>query len=143
MDLLADSPEFKLRDSSWPIYARSPQMPPHFVGPMAKIENSSVTEGCEVYGNVKHSVLFAGVVIEEGAVVEDSVIMPNTTIRRGAIVKKSMIAENCVIGPGALVGADGDGVALIGNDTNLPAGYIVKAGDQVDNDIIKEREASK
>ena len=143
MDLLAESPEFKLRDSSWPIYARSPQMPPHFVGPMASIENSSVTEGCEVYGSVKHSVLFAGVVIEEGAVVEDSVIMPNTTIKRGAIVKKSMIAENCIIGPGAFVGADGDGVALIGNDTNLPAGYIVKAGDQVDNDIIKEREASK
>lgn len=146
MDLLSESPQFKLRDSSWPIYARSPQMPPHFVGPMAHIENSSVTEGCEVYGNVKHSVLFAGVVIEEGAVVEDSVIMPNTTIKRGAVVKRSMIAENCVIGSGALVGAaeNGDaGIALIGNDTDLPAGYVVKAGDQVDNDIIRERAASK
>lgn len=146
MDLLAESPQFKLRDSSWPIYARSPQKPPHFVGPMAVIENSSITEGCEIYGTVKHSVIFAGVTIEEGAVVEDSVIMPNTTIKRGAIVKRSMIAENCVIGTNALVGAsdDGDeGIALIGNYTNLPEGYVVKAGDQVDNDIIKEREAGK
>ena len=146
MDLLAESPQFKLRDGSWPIYARSPQKPPHFVGPMAVIENSSITEGCEIYGTVKHSVIFAGVTIEEGAVVEDSVIMPNTTIKRGAIVKRSMIAENCVIGSNALVGAsdDGDeGIALIGNYTNLPEGYVVKAGDQVDNDIIKEREAGK
>ena len=144
MDLLSNPPLFNLRDSRWPIYSRSPVMPPHFVGPMAKLETSSVTEGCEVYGTVKHSVLFAGVVVEEGAVVEDSVIMPNTTVRRGAVVKRSMIAENCDIGPGALVGAsdveNGD-IALVGKDTNLPAGYVVKAGEQIDNDIITEREA--
>ena len=141
MDLLSNPPKFNLRDSRWPIYSRSPVMPPHFVGPMAKLEESSVTEGCEVYGAVKHSVLFAGVVVEEGAVVEDSVIMPNTTVRRGAIVKRAMIAKNCDIGPGAIVGAVEGDIALIGKDTNLPAGYTVAAGDQIDNDIIKEREA--
>ena len=143
MDLLSNPPKFNLRDSRWPIYSRSPVMPPHFVGPMAKLEESSVTEGCEVYGAVKHSVLFAGVVVEEGAVVEDSVIMPNTTVRRGAIVKRAMIAENCDIGPGAIVGAVEGDIALIGKDTNLPAGYTVAAGDQIDNDIIKERRRSK
>ena len=141
MDLLSNPPKFNLRDSRWPIYSRSPVMPPHFVGPMAKLEESSVTEGCEVYGTVKHSVLFAGVVVEEGAVVEDSVIMPNTTVRRGAIVKRAMIAENCDIGPGAIVGAVEGDISLVGKDTNLPAGYTVAAGDQIDNDIIKEREA--
>ena len=141
MDLLSNPPLFNLRDSRWPIYSRSPVMPPHFVGPMATLETSSVTEGCEVYGSVKHSVLFAGVVVEEGAVVEDSVIMPNTTVRRGAIVKRAMIAENCDIGPGAAVGANEGDIALIGKDTLLPAGYIVNAGEQIDNDVIKEREA--
>ena len=33
-----------------------------------------VTEGCEVYGSVEHSVLFAGVVVEKGANIVDSVI---------------------------------------------------------------------
>jgi len=141
MDLLSNPPLFNLRDSRWPIYSRSPVMPPHFVGPMATLETSSVTEGCEVYGSVKHSVLFAGVVVEEGAVVEDSVIMPNTTVRRGAIVKRAMIAENCDIGPGAAVGAAEGDIALIGKDTVLPAGYVVNAGEQIDNDVIKEREA--
>ena len=145
MDLLSNPPLFNLRDSRWPIYSRSPVMPPHFVGPMAVLENSSVTEGCEVYGTVKHSVLFAGVVVEDGAVVEDSVIMPNTTVRRGAIVKRAIVAENCEIGPGALVGAAEDdqqaAIALVGKDTHLPGGYIVNAGEQIDNDIIAEREA--
>ena len=141
MDLLSNPPQFNLRDSRWPIYSRSPVMPPHFVGPMATLETSSVTEGCEVYGSVKHSVLFAGVVVEEGAVVEDSVIMPNTTVRRGAVVKRAMIAENCDIGPGAVVGAAEGDIALVGKDTVLPAGYAVNAGEQIDNDVIKEREA--
>ena len=141
MDLLSNPPLFNLRDSRWPIYSRSPVMPPHFVGPMATLETSSVTEGCEVYGTVKHSVLFAGVVVEEGAVVEDSVIMPNTTVRRGAVVKRSMIAENCDIGPGSVVGAEEGDIALVGKDTVMPAGYVVNAGEQIDNDIIAEREA--
>ena len=145
MDLLSDPPQFNLRDSRWPIYSRSPVMPPHFVGPMGTLETSSVTEGCEIYGTVKHSVLFAGVVVEEGAIVEDSVIMPNTIVRRGAIVKKAMIAENCDIGAGALVGsgeAAKSDIALVGNNTILPAGYEVKPGEQIDNDIIAEREVS-
>jgi len=145
MDLLSDPPQFNLRDSRWPIYSRSPVMPPHFVGPMGNLETSSVTEGCEIYGTVKHSVLFAGVVVEEGAIVEDSVIMPNTIVRRGAIVKKAMIAENCDIGAGALVGsgeAAKSDIALVGNNTILPAGYEVKPGEQIDNDIIAEREVS-
>ena len=146
MDLLSYPPQFNLRDSRWPIYSRSPVMPPHFVGPMATLETSSVTEGCEVYGTVRHSVLFAGVVVEEGAIVEDSVIMPNTTVRRGAVVRRAMIAENCDIGPGAVVGsADGEqgDISLVGKDTELPAGYLVKPGEQIDNDIISEREANR
>ena len=142
MDLLSYPPKFNLRDSRWPIYARSPVMPPHFVGSNGVLETSSVTEGCEVYGTVKHSVLFAGVIIEEGAVIEDSVIMPNTVVRSGAIVKRAMIAENCDVGAGAVVGqsdvAEGE-IALVGQDTKLPEGYVVRAGEQIDMDVINQR----
>ena len=80
MDLLQDNPEFDLTDPRWKIYSRTPVMPPQFLGDKAVVENSMLTEGCEVYGTVKHSVLFAGVRVDEGAVVEDSVIMPGTSI---------------------------------------------------------------
>ena len=138
MDLLQDNPEFDLTDPRWKIYSRTPVMPPQFLGDKAVVENSMLTEGCEVYGTVKHSVLFAGVRVDEGAVVEDSVIMPGTHIHSGAVVKRTIIAEDCVISKDAKVGEDEGDIALIGQATTLPEGYVVKAGAQVDMDALRE-----
>ena len=141
MDLLKENPEFDITDTRWSIYARTPVMPPHYISEGAKVERSMIAEGCDVYGSVSGSVLFAGVEIEEGAVVEDSVIMPGTTIKAGAVVRRAMIAENCVITKGCVVGeAEGD-IALVGQDTTLPENYIVHAGEQIDGSIIAGKEA--
>ena len=141
MDLLKEHPEFDLNDPRWKIYARSPIMPPHFIGGSAVVERSLVAEGCEVHGNVKGSVLFAGVTIDSNAIVEDSVIMPGTHVESGAVIRRAIVSENCVITMGCKVGeAEGD-IALIGQDTTLPANYVVKAGEQVDTDEIVRREA--
>ena len=132
MDLLEEVPEFDLTDPRWKIYSRTPVMPPQFLGKNAVVENSMLTEGCEVY-----SVLFAGVRVDEGAVVENSVVMPGTHIQAGAVVDRTIIAEDCVISKNAKVGeAEGD-IALIGQATVLPEGYVVKAGAQVDMDAIR------
>ena len=140
MDLLQENPEFDLTDPRWKIYSRSPVMPPQYLGKNAVVQNSMLTEGCQVFGTVKHSVLFAGVVVEEGAVVEDSVLMPGTTVKTGAVVKRTIVAEDCVISANAKVGEDEGDIALIGQATTLPEGYVVKAGTQVDTDAIR-REA--
>lgn len=141
MDLLKIPPEFNLNDRRWPIYARSPILPPHFIGSGAAVEDSMIAEGCEVNGSVKNSVLFYGVEIEEGASVEDSVIMPYAHIAAGAVVRRAIVAENCVVNSGCSVGeADGD-IALVGQDTQLPAGFVVRAGEQVDAREIAKREA--
>ena len=66
-------------------------MPPHCVGGNATIKRSSITEGCNIYGTVIHSVIFAGVDIEEGAEVVDSVVMPGAVIRSGAKVHRAII----------------------------------------------------
>ena len=141
MDLLKIPPEFNLNDSRWPVYARSPVLPPHFIGDDAEVEGSMIAEGCEVDGTVKNSVLFYGVEIARGAVVEDSVIMPNARVEAGAVVRRAIVAENCVVGENCAVGAaDGD-IALVGQDTILPAGFSVGAGEQVDAQEVAKREA--
>ena len=141
MDLLKIPPEFDLNDSRWPVYARSPVLPPHFIGDDAEVEGSMIAEGCEVDGTVKNSVLFYGVEIAKGAVVEDSVIMPNARVEAGAVVRRAIVAENCVVGENCAVGAaDGD-IALVGQDTILPAGFSVGAGEQVDAQEVAKREA--
>ena len=141
MDLLKVPPEFDLNDPRWKIYARSPVMQPHFIGENATVDQSMIAEGCEVQGVVRSSVLFVGVHIAPGAVVEDSVIMPNTRIEAGAVVRRSIVSENCVISSGCVVGEEEGDIALIGQATVLPENYVVRAGDQVDTDVIAQREA--
>ena len=142
MDLLKNPPEFDLTDPRWKIYARSPVMPPHFIGGSAVVEQSLIAEGCEVHGTVKGSVLFAGVNIESNAIVEDSVIMPGTRVESGAVIRRAIVSENCIISTDCVVGEVEGDIALVGQDTTLPEGYIVKAGEQVDMDVIAEREGA-
>ncbi len=142
MDLLKDPPEFDLTDPRWKIYSRTPVMPPHYIAAGAEVTNSMITEGCDIRGKVSDSVLFAGVKVGEGALVEDSVIMPGTVIEPGAVVRRCIVAENCVISKNCQVGeVDGD-IALIGQGTTLPEGYVVKAGTQADTDSIKGKEGA-
>lgn len=132
MDLLGESPKFNLYDKEWRIYSRSPIMPPHYVGTNAVVEDSLITEGCQVNGEIRHSVLFAGVIVESGAVVEDSIIMPHSVIKKGAVVKKAIVGENVTIGEDAQVGcekreSDGDYDTKLTGDITLIANSMIVA----------------
>ena len=82
---------------------RSPIMPPHYVGTNAVVEDSLITEGCQVNGEIRHSVLFAGVIVEPGAVVTDSILMQGTVIKSGAVVDHAIIDRNNVIPAGTVL----------------------------------------
>ena len=107
-----------LFDENWKIYSRNSGMTGHRISGDALVENSMITDGCRINGQVRHSILFSGVKVEAGAQVEDAVVMGGTTIKAGAMVKHCIVAENVVIGENAVVGAmpsDGEkGVATIG-----------------------------
>lgn len=135
MDLLENPMPIDLHDKKWRIFARNPGMAPHYIAKGATVTDSLITEGCEVFGNVEHSILFAGVVIEEGAKVTDSVIMPGSVVKRGAVVKRAIVAENAVVGAGAFVGEEKGNIAVVGQNITLPAGVTVTAGQQVDETV--------
>jgi len=136
MDLLETPMPIDMHDKRWRIFAKNPGMAPHYIAKGATVHDSLITEGCEVYGNVNHSILFAGVIIEEGAKVESSVIMPGSIIRRGAVVQRAIVAENAEVGPGAIVGEETGNIAVIGTGISLPAGVHIPAGQQVDEEYI-------
>ena len=104
MDLLGEKPLLDLNDDSWRIYARHSAETPQYIGSDATIENSSITEGCSIYGTVVNSVLGSDVVVEKGAVVRDSVIMDGVRVCAGATVDYSIVDEKSVILEGAAVG---------------------------------------
>ncbi|MBS7397342.1 MAG: glucose-1-phosphate adenylyltransferase, partial [Ruminiclostridium sp.] len=127
MDLLDPNVPLDLHDSRWKIYSRNPVMPPHYASAESVIQNSLISDGCNIEGLIDFSVLFAGVTIEPGAVVRDSIIMPNTVIKKGAVVEYAIIGEDCVIGENAKIGArpesiedkDTWGVAVIGHGVTV------------------------
>ena len=143
LDLLNPKVDLDLNDDGWKIYSRSPVAPPHYVGANAKVENSMVTEGCEIEGNIDFSVLFANVTVEEGAEVKYSIVMPGTVIKKGAVVQYSIVAENAVIEEGAVVGESPEnmaniedwGVAVIGNGVTIGKGAKIAPDTMTDSDV--------
>ena len=133
LDLLRPSVDLDLSDNEWRIYSKSPASPPHFVSSTAKVENSMMSEGCCIDGDIDYSVLFADVVVEEGAKVHSSIIMPGTVIKKGAVVQYAIVAENAVIESDAVVGEEPEnvanrddwGVAVVGAGVTVGAGAKV------------------
>lgn len=136
MDLLDPNVTLDLKD----IYSRNPLMPPHFVSSDAVIQNSLVADGCNVYGNLEFSILFAGVTIGKGATINSSIIMPGAVIEEGATVQFAIIAENTVVRKNAVVGArpedvenkDDWGIAVVGENAVIDEGAVVKPKEMID-----------
>ncbi|NLX91886.1 MAG: glucose-1-phosphate adenylyltransferase [Firmicutes bacterium] len=103
MDLLSSKNGLDLFDRNWRIYTVNPNQPPHYVAHAAKIENSLINEGCEIYGEVVNSVLFTGVTVGEGSVIKDSVVMANVKIGRNTRIERAIIDENASIGDECLI----------------------------------------
>lgn len=130
LDIINPNVDLDLSDKSWRIYSRNPMAPPHYIGKDAIVENSSVSEGCEIDGLVDYSVVSPNVTIEKDAEVKYSVIMPGATIKSRAKVYYSIIAEDAVIESGAQVGAIPEdlenpedwGVAVIGSGATITSG---------------------
>lgn len=98
MDLIRALPEFNLYEDFWKIYTNSDHQPPQYTAPEAKVKESLVSDGCEIYGEVYRSILGPGVIVKKGAVVLDSIIMEGTVIGEGAIVDRCIVDEKSVIG---------------------------------------------
>ena len=145
LDLLNPKVELDLSDPAWRIYSRTPALPPQYIGAHACVENSLITEGCNVFGTVDFSVLFANVTVEEGAEVRDSLLMPGVKICSGASVQYSIIAENTVVKAGAKIGERPEnmenlndwGVAVVGADLTVEENAVVAPKSMVKNHLDK------
>ena len=134
MDLLGETPTLDVTDTSWRIYARHQADEPQMVGNTAVIDNASITEGCEIHGTVKNSVLGSGVKVMYGAYVKDSVIMGNTVIGEGATVNYAILDEGVDVGAGAKIGAPRDtaqDITVIGMGVKVPSGAIIPDGQMI------------
>ncbi len=147
LDLLNPKVDLDLSDDSWKIYSKSPAAPPHFIAAGANVENSMISEGCCIGGDVDYSVLFSGVTVEPGAKVRYAIVMPGTVIKAGAVVEYAIVAENTVIEEGAHVGnspeelkdhLDDWGIAVVGEKITVGKNAVVAAKQMIDTDVKEE-----
>jgi len=133
MELIDIIPEFNLYEEFWKIYTNSSALPPQYISEQAVVERSIISNGSEIYGEVRNSVIGAGVVIGKGTVVRDSIIMQDTVIGENGVIDKSIIAENVRIGDHVTLGIGSDvpnkekpavysfGLVTIGENSVIPS----------------------
>jgi glucose-1-phosphate adenylyltransferase len=136
MDLISVDPVFNLYNHRWPILTSHEAMPPaKFVfedpGRIGHAIDSMVSAGVVVSGGeVRRSVLSAGVHIHSYADVGGSVLMQNVDVGRHAVVRNAIVDKNVRIPPGARIGVDPDadrerfevtdrGIVVIGKDDRV------------------------
>ena len=126
-EFLDAEPPLDLDDPRWPVHTRGGRHSAARVLDDGKIENSLLSGGTRISGNVRGSVLSPGVVIEPGATVLDSVLLPGVRVRAGATVTRAVLDDNVDIGKGASVGGDGD-ITLVGRQARIADGTELAAG---------------
>lgn len=137
MELVDLIPEFNLYEEYWKIYTKSDIIEPQYLSADSVVEKSIIGEGSEIYGEVYHSVIGAGVTIGKGTVIRDSIVMKGTYIGENVTVDKSIIAENCQIGDGAVLGVGEEkpnklnasiysfGLVTVGEKSVIPEGVTI------------------
>lgn len=134
MELLSDKPSLDLFEPHFKVFSNADLLSPQYIGPKAKLTNSLISNACSILGEVHGSILAPDVHVGEGAIVEDSILLPNARIEAGARLHRAIVGERAIIGAGCILGAvhDGevleDGITVIENGYELPAGQVVKAG---------------
>ncbi|RBY94058.1 glucose-1-phosphate adenylyltransferase [Blastococcus sp. TBT05-19] len=126
-EFLDEEPPLDLDDPQWPVHTRGGRHSAARVLDDGQIENSLLSGGTRVSGNVRGSVLSPGVVVERGATVLDSVLLPGVRVRAGATVTRAVLDDGVDVGPGASVGGDGE-IALVGRRARIAEGTELAAG---------------
>ncbi len=133
MELLENDKGLNLHDPNWRVFSRNPNQPPHYMGDGATIKNSFVSEGCHIYGDVEHCVLFPEVTIAKGAYVRDSIVMQNTVINENSTVIRSIIDEDTLVGAKCVIGGDAK-ITVIGQGVKIRDGAVIKQGEAIEPD---------
>ena len=134
MDLIDDDIPIELKDPEFKIYARNYAHPSSYVSKDAKISDSLITEGCSIEGEIIHSVISTGCIVEKGAVIKNAFVMPNTVVKKGALVQYAIVSENCIIGENAVIGTPCENPDAVKKNICVIAKDIVVG----DNEVVTE-----
>ena len=97
MQLLQPAIRADLFTPKRPVLAKSVDKSSAYIGVAGHVGNSLMGDGCHVEGTVRNSILFSGVVVEEGAVVDGCILFRDAVVRRGAEISYVIADKNVEI----------------------------------------------
>ena len=135
MDLLGENPQIDLEKWGFRTnldHRNIRDFQPLLVGEQAKINNSLIYNGCIIEGEVNNSIIFPGVQVKKGAVVENSVIFFNNEISEGCRFNKVVADVNSSYGQNVVIGMEsgnsGGEVTVIGWNNHIPRQARIEGG---------------
>ena len=91
MDLLDCEVRQKLWLGEDRIHTKIVDNPPTRYTSQAKVSNSLIASGCTIAGEVSNSIIFRGVIVEQGCRIKNSIIMPKCHIGENAQTKYAIL----------------------------------------------------
>lgn len=151
MDLLNPNVPIELNDPPWKIFSRNEILPPQYIGANARLENVTVSEGCNINGEIYNSIIFPGVTVSQGAVINNSILMPGVKVGCNTTVDYTIIGTDAVIGANVQVGEPEETkiakqnhkIAVVGANLTVSDGAIIQAGEMVSENVINKEAAKK
>lgn len=83
------------------------------------VNNSLISDGCQIMGEVTNSMLFRGVTVSKNTVIKNSIIMQNVHISEGCYVENTIIDKNSMLRPGIKLIGQADYPVVIGKGANV------------------------
>ena len=140
MDLLTSPPSFNLYNPNWIIHTRAEERPPARIHRGSTIEDSLICHGCTIEPGAKviRSVLSQGITVSSGCLIQDSIVLTNTFIDSNCEVLRSVLDKRIKVSSGCHIGAleDSAGIAMIGRNSEIPAGALISPGAMIGADVI-------
>jgi ADP-glucose pyrophosphorylase len=135
MELLDDAPSLRLDDPEWPL-------PPAWGMSAVRRRQSSRGAGsewrsliggaCTISGSVNRSVLFPGVAVATGSIVDSSVVLPGAQIGKNCRICGTIVDSGCRIPDGTVIGS-----ALRGTSADLSQHPIVVTPDDFTSEPLR------
>lgn len=97
LEMLNPTAHKELFSDNSPIYTREHNTTPTIYGKDSSVNRCFITNGCNINGTVKNSILGRNVTIEKGAVVTNSIIFSNAHIGSDSVVEDAIVENGTVI----------------------------------------------
>ncbi len=93
-------PDFSSKVFRETVFTKVKDSVPARYGKECYVENSLISDGCEILGTVINSVVSRGVHVDRGALIKDSIIMQDTEIMEHARVENAILDKDVIVRSG-------------------------------------------